>query len=190
MTGNLLQGTAQTPPPPPDPMRMAQELADEIAAKAAQQANEGAPTADQIREQVRAAIEGAREGVLAAQQGRTSTTQVPFDPNNMIPPQAVDISVAFFAMIAFIVVGLPLARAFARRMDRRGEASVASTEVTPRLDRIEQSVDAIAVEIERISENQRYSSRLMSEMRGLPQPAGGWQAEQRVPEPVHRAKEG
>jgi hypothetical protein len=189
MTVNMVQGTAQNPPPPADPMRMAQELADEIAAQAIQRANEGTPTADQIRENVRAAIEGAREGALAAQGGRTSSTQVPFDPNNMIPPQAVDISIAFFAMIAFIVVGFPLARAFARRMDRRGMAAPAA-EVSPHLERIEQAVDAIAIEVERISENQRYASRVMSELRGLPQAAPAWQAEPRVAEPAQRAKEG
>ena len=103
----------------------------------------------------------------------------------MIPPGAVDISVAFFTMIAVIVVGLPLARAWARRMDRKGQATPAS-EMAPRLDRIEQAVDAIAIEVERISENQRYASKVMSELRGLPAPgSAGWQAG-REAEPVHR----
>lgn len=35
-----------------------------------------------------------------------------------------------------------------------------------RLQRIEQSLEAIAVEIERIAENQRYTTRLLSEKSG------------------------
>src|SRR4051812_45348782 len=35
------------------------------------------------------------------------------------PPEVVDISIAFFLTVAAIVIFLPLARAFARRMDRR-----------------------------------------------------------------------
>ena len=42
-----------------------------------------------------------------------------FSARDVIPQQAVDISIAFFLTMAFIIVGLPLARAFARRMDRR-----------------------------------------------------------------------
>src|SRR5256885_13596820 len=53
--------------------------------------------------------------------------------DNVIPPQAVDISVAFFLMLAAIIIGLPLARAFARRMDRRGTAAEVPREVTNQL---------------------------------------------------------
>jgi hypothetical protein len=171
----------------PDADKLGQEI-EKAVTEALEAAAVGREAAAAAREQARQAVDEARAAMRQQNQGFIYTGQIP--PQDMIPPQAVDISIAFFAMIAFIVVGFPLARAFARRMDRRGEAAVANAEVTPRLDRIEQSVDAIAVEIERISENQRYASRLMNEIRGLPQPAGGWQAEQRVPEPAHRAKEG
>ena len=80
----------------------------------------------------------------------------------LIPSQAVDISVAFFMMIAFIAVGSPLARAFARRMDRRALAPAAPTDDPARLTRIEQSIEAIALEVERIGEGQRYVTQLMS----------------------------
>jgi hypothetical protein len=42
--------------------------------------------------------------------------------------------------------------------------------VTPRLDRLEQSVDAIAIEIERIAEGQRFVTKVMAE-RAAPAPA-------------------
>jgi len=90
--------------------------------------------------------------------------------NVRFPPEVVDISVAFFLMIAFVMVGWPISRAFARRMDRKSAAPTESRESSARLERIEQAVDAIAIEVERVSEGQRYTTRLMSEMRGLPAP--------------------
>ena len=42
-------------------------------------------------------------------------------------------------------------------------AAADSTPPNQRLDRIEQAVDAIAIEIERVSENQRFMTRLMTE---------------------------
>jgi hypothetical protein len=87
-------------------------------------------------------------------------------PSNedIIPPQAVDISLAFFFTIAVIIIGLPLARAFARRMDRKGVAQMPN-EVSAQLAQLNQAVDAIALEVERISEGQRFTTRLLSEQR-------------------------
>ena len=93
---------------------------------------------------------------------RETGTAVPSVANvPMIPSQAVDISLAFFAMIAFIAVGGPLARAFARRLDRKTLAP-APTVDADRLSRIEQSLEAVALEVERIGEGQRYVTQLMS----------------------------
>jgi hypothetical protein len=83
--------------------------------------------------------------------------------NEIVPPQVVDISIAFFMMIAVIIIGLPLARAFARRMDRKSVAP--PTEVSGQLAQLNQAVDAIALEVERISEGQRFTTRLLSEQR-------------------------
>jgi len=85
--------------------------------------------------------------------------------SEIIPPQAVDISIAFFVTMAIIIIGLPLARAFARRMDRRGGSAQISNEVSSQLAHLNQAVDAIAVEVERISEGQRFTTRLLSEQR-------------------------
>jgi hypothetical protein len=41
--------------------------------------------------------------------------------------------------------------------------SAATAESNSRLDRIEQAVDAIAIEVERISESQRFQTRIMTE---------------------------
>ena len=98
--------------------------------------------------------------------GQETTIGVPaYNANEIIPQQAVDISLAFFFTIAAIIIGLPIARAFARRMDRKGGTAQIPTEVSSQLAQLNQSVDAIALEIERISEGQRFTTRLLSEQR-------------------------
>jgi len=117
----------------------------------------------QIRQQVREQVAAARE---QAQQTRAQTgvAVAPIGPlDNVIPPQAVDIATAFFVMIAVIVVGYPLARAVARWIERRGQAPAIPPGMGDQLQRIEHSVDAMAIEIERISEAQRYMARLQTE---------------------------
>jgi len=85
--------------------------------------------------------------------------------DNVIPQQVVDISIAFFITMAIIIIGFPLARAFARRMDRRGGSAQISNEVSSQLAHLNQAVDAIALEVERISEGQRFTTRLLSEQK-------------------------
>ena len=42
-------------------------------------------------------------------------------------------------------------------------------QVDQRLERIEQAVDAIAIEVERISEGQRFTTKLLSDRAGTPE---------------------
>ena len=80
---------------------------------------------------------------------------------------------------AGIHLGLLLPGAyFLRRIWRRGEAvmSALSVEATDRLTHLEQSVDAVAIEVERIGEGQRFMTRLFTE-RGTPRAAGEGAAE-------------
>ena len=104
--------------------------------------------------------------------GTSQPPDFPFQPT--IPPEAVMISIAFFVMIVLVAVGIPIARAFGRRMDKRTVAAPAIAELAQRLDGIEQAIETVAVEVERISEGQRYSARLMTEMQQAQRiPAGG-----------------
>jgi hypothetical protein len=66
-----------------------------------------------------------------------------------------------------IAIGYPLARAYARRLEAKPAPSV-SPEVAARLERMEQAIDSIAVEVERISEGQRFTTKLLAERTGLP----------------------
>ena len=163
------------PTRPVNPNELGQKIEDAVN-QALSQMQDG--QRDNARESIREAIQEVSAEIQQARaEGRSGTIQPPFDPQNMIPPQAVDISIAFFIMMGFIIVGLP----FARRMDRRGETASAS-EIAPRLDRIEQAVEAIAIEVERVSEGQRYTTKSIAELRGLPN-AGSWAAREaeRVP---------
>ena len=125
--------------------------------------------------QARLAAQDAKNGTatpaIAGQDaGHTATTAppMPYDARNVIPPQAVDISLAFFFTIAFCIVGYPLARAFARRMDRKTEfKSVAGPDLTPHIRQLQESVDAMAIEMERISEGQRFTAKLLADRSGV-----------------------
>jgi len=68
-----------------------------------------------------------------------------------------------FATAIICSIGIPVARAYARRMDSESKNPRVPAEVTSRLERIEQSLDAVAVEVERISEGQRFTTKLLSE---------------------------
>ena len=84
----------------------------------------------------------------------------------------VIISIALFAMIFLIAVGVPMARAWARRLDRQAVAPLPiPAEFGTRLERIENAVEAVSIEVERISEGQRFTTKLLAELRGLPRPA-------------------
>jgi hypothetical protein len=106
-----------------------------------------------------------------------------------VPPNAANVAYMFFVTMAVIAIGIPLARAFGRWLDRRTVTPPAlNADVTARLERIEQAVETVALEVERISEGQRFTSKLMAELRQLPQLEGarieGTRAEgTRFPEP-------
>lgn len=80
-----------------------------------------------------------------------------------IPEEVFVISGMILVPCAFI-----LTVAYARRLWRRGAAVVTSLpqEVYDRFTRVEQGIDAVAVEVERIGEGQRYLTRMYTE-RGL-----------------------
>ncbi len=68
-----------------------------------------------------------------------------------------------------VIVLLPISIAFARRIWRRSAAAVAAMprEIGERLLRMEQALEATAVEVERIGEGQRFLTRLFTEGEGV-----------------------
>ena len=85
-------------------------------------------------------------------------------PMQMGPPEEVYVLSGIFMFVALF----PLSIAFARRIWRRGAAVVTSfpKELSDRLSRLEQSVEATSLEVERIGEGQRFLTRLFTEGEG------------------------
>jgi len=79
-----------------------------------------------------------------------------------VSPGEVAIVAMVFAVGGAVVI--PIARAFARRLEGRADLRGAiPADITVRLERIERAVDAMAVEVERISEGQRFVTQVMAE---------------------------
>ena len=77
-------------------------------------------------------------------------------PGELIP-------IVLFIMMGVTAIGWPIARAIARRMDREAIQPKIPLELQGRLERMEQAIDSIAVEVERISEGQRFTTKLLSD---------------------------
>ena len=72
------------------------------------------------------------------------------------------IPIAGMMMIVSIALGVPLVRGLVRRWEREERTPRVPSDVSQRLERIEQAIDAMAIEVERISEGQRFTTRLLS----------------------------
>lgn len=107
--------------------------------------------------------EGA-EPLVAPEASVLVPPPIPVDPNRM-PEGVKEVSIAFFVCTALTIVLFPLARALARRMDRGAAlpAPANAREHEERLQRIETAVDSIAIEVERISEGQRFTTKLLAD---------------------------
>lgn len=86
----------------------------------------------------------------------------PIRTEHAIPPEAVDMAMGFFIMCAVMVVGWPIARALGRRIERTAATPAIEPQVSAQLHRIEQAVESMAIEVERISESQRFVAKLQS----------------------------
>jgi hypothetical protein len=82
----------------------------------------------------------------------------------MIEPTLIPI--AGMATAVLLVLGIPFVRALTRRWDRDSLQPKVPPEVVARLERIEQAVEAVAIEVERISEGQRFTTKLLSDRVG------------------------
>ncbi len=90
----------------------------------------------------------------------------PFAPPEVIYQAQSGGEVAIAAIVMGTMTGMlyPLIRAWARRLEgRNAPTALPSREAEERLDRIERAVEAIAVEVERVSEGQRFVTKLLAE---------------------------
>jgi hypothetical protein len=115
---------------------------------------------------------------VAAPENLTASSGVASNPFDRLPQEALIVLPVLF--ILFVLS--PIAFAIARLLWKRATAMTSGTVTSAtddRLVRLEQAIDSVAVEMERVSEGQRFVTRLLTEG-----PASIMLPGQRVPEPV------
>jgi hypothetical protein len=185
------QGTPPTPPPPPsyqgvpfpgtpgviDDTGALQSLVEQVAALRAQQRvliaqmRSRDPGVARSAQQALPGVEAqlAKTSVdLEMLRARIRARQNPWQGQppgrDRARPNADQITIMSLAFIFAVL--MPMSIAISRRIFRRGSRRTAEPSVdtiSPRLDRIEQAVDAMAIEVERISEGQRFVTKVLVE---------------------------
>jgi hypothetical protein len=97
----------------------------------------------------------------------------PPPPPERGPPEGVVVMSTVFTLFVLF----PLAIAYARRLWRRSAVAVAELPkiLAERLTRLDQAIDTIAIEVERISEGQRFLTKVMTDNAGRALGAGAAQ---------------
>jgi uncharacterized membrane protein len=67
----------------------------------------------------------------------------------------------FFFTVIVLTLGVPLVRSWTRRREQEPPKSIVAMD--ERLARIETAIESMAIEVERISEGQRFVTRLLAE---------------------------
>ena len=120
-------------------------------------------------QQAEYALEGAAQAMAARAIGSreheyvTTTPVRGGDDIPDIPPRVRDVSMMFIICLAAAIILTPLMRAFGRMLERRVPQHHLPPEVTSQLVRMEQAIEAVAVEVERVSEGQRYATKLLAD---------------------------
>ena len=181
----------------PEIAAQARQTAREVAADVRQaQADARQAANDARQEAMRAGGEGTSVSTSVSPDGLTKTISFPngrggfskivIDQNGVqvggdrigsstrsngqrdIPPNVMELVKDFSIAACVILVGVPMVRGFWRWVERRGQTPAVQPEVMQRLSAIEEAVDAVAIEVERISEGQRFTTKLLSERTQAP----------------------
>ena len=113
-----------------------------------------------IRDQIASTQDAVRSAPVVAS-GAPVAVAISRDPNTIFMLKPTE----FYSAAGFLLL-LPLVLAYARRIWRGGAArpnAMEALEGSPQITRLEQAVEAVAIEVERISEAQRFSAKLMAE---------------------------
>jgi len=114
-------------------------------------------------EQVRIVVGPDGAVISNSQAGLPGVPVAPPAPRRkQLPEGLVDMMMVIFGFVAVVSIGTPLAKAFAKRWERKGEREQ-QVQLAQRLEAIEQAIETVAVEVERISEGQRFTSKLLAE---------------------------
>lgn len=117
---------------------------------------------DQRILQLEADIAETGRQLTSAPAGLLATTETPFMPF-ALPPHVVERVSVLFTLFVLAPIAVSIAWAIFRKTMRSSSDTGKRVDGGERLQRLENSVDAIAVEIERISEGQRFVTRLLTE---------------------------
>lgn len=113
--------------------------------------------------------EGGGRLIIDEQGDRKVITTTALPPTIVSTIQtAKETAIGLGVILAIIVILGPFARMLARRMERKPEleAKTRHNEVLQQqIQELQQSIDTMAVEVERISESQRFQSKLLYEKR-------------------------
>jgi hypothetical protein len=122
---------------------------------------------------------------LSSPQAALATTRPQFNMSPMARSRLADSMVPITIVFTLFVLS-PLALSISRAIWKRGSMSrqQASPADAQRLERMEQAMEAIAIEIERVSEGQRFMTRLLSEQRVSVPIGAGQQAKDPVRVPA------
>lgn len=111
--------------------------------------------------------EGGGRIIIDRQGDRTIFTTASLPPDVMLlTERAQETAFGLMGLLAVIVIFGPFARMWARRIEKRSELERVDHNaqlLQQQLMQLQQSMDAMSVEVERISESQRFQSRLLGE---------------------------
>lgn len=157
----------QAPPIPP--------LPDRAGAPTGAEPRDGRDAAGDATQNARVAIQNAIDA--ATNVGDAVTIQPPpFARNSPIPPEVLPIVTIVFGSFIAIAVITSIARFATRLIEKRMDRSVLRADVVgSQLKQLQTSLDTMSIEIERISEAQRFQAKLMAERErvALPEGRGG-----------------
>lgn len=108
--------------------------------------------------------------VTSTVEGVATTTVPPRPPEprrKALPDGLVDLMGVIMGAVTLTTLGTPLVKAWARRFERRHEMQQ-NAQIEQRLAAIEQAIETVAVEVERISEGQRFTTKLLADRPPLP----------------------
>lgn len=111
-------------------------------------------------------LSNAGDVITSNVQGDAVTTTAPSAPpaarRKALPDGLVDMMGIIFGAVTLMTLGTPLVKAWARRFERRHEVQ-RNIQLDQRLAAIEQAIETVAVEVERISEGQRFTTKLLAD---------------------------
>ena len=165
------QGTpTQSPAPPVPPLPTSPGQPTGAGSPQASGGGDGTSVLQDVRAGIRDAIqEGAPPEAVVVQ-------EPPYRQDEQIPKDVVPILGIVFGSLVVIILGYPIVRLFTRIAEKAADKSLLrASDVRDQLKTLQNSIDTMAIEIERISESQRFQDRLLAEREParLPESRGG-----------------